>query len=133
MSQENVEIVRAIFEGFGRKDIEGVLKLVPHDFEFDFSRSRGPESGVFRGRERIKRFLATLSESFSVIEPVETEIIDAGEVIVRVGGFRARGEASGVEVSAIGATVWTFSGDMPVSARLYQTKAEALEAAGLSE
>src|SRR5687768_12193541 len=131
MSQENVEIVQAIFEGFGRKDIEGILELVPQDFEFDFSRSRGPESGVFRGRDRVRGFLATLIESFSVIDPIETEIIDKGEVVVRVGGFRARGETSDVEVSALGATVWTFKGNALVSATLYQTRAEALEAVGL--
>ena len=75
----------------------------------------------------------TLTESFSVIEPYETEMIDAGDVVVRVGGFQAYGAASGVPVRVAGATVWRFRGNTLVSGTLYQDKAQALEAVGLSE
>jgi ketosteroid isomerase-like protein len=54
MSQPNVEIVRAVYEALRRNDIEGALDLMSTDFELDYSRSRGPESGVFRGRDRVK-------------------------------------------------------------------------------
>jgi ketosteroid isomerase-like protein len=60
-------------------------------------------------------------------------MIDAGDVVIRVGGVRGRGAASGAQVSAKGATVWTFSDGKLVSMSLFQSESEALEAAGLSE
>jgi hypothetical protein len=63
----------------------------------------------------------------------ETEIIDAGDLVVRMGGFRGIGEYTGLDLSAEGASVWTFEDGEPVSMRLYQSKEEALQAAGLAE
>jgi ketosteroid isomerase-like protein len=133
MSQQNVEIVRAHYEALSRNDIEGALDLLSCDFKLDYSRSRGLESGIFRGRDRVREVLERLLEPFSEYEPLETEIIDAGDVVIRVGGFRGHGAANGAEVSATAATVWTFSGDRLVSMTLFQSKSEALEAAGLRE
>jgi ketosteroid isomerase-like protein len=133
VTRDNVEIVRGVYEALQGNDIDGALDLLSTDFELDYSRSRGPESGVFRGRDRIRDVMQRLLDSFSDYEPLETEIIDAGDVVIRVGGFRGRGAASGAEVSATGATVWTFSGGKLVSMTLFQSKSEALQAAGLSE
>jgi len=44
-----------------------------------------------------------------------------------------RGRGSGVEVEATGAQVWTIRDGKFQRAKLYQSKAEALEAVGLSE
>jgi hypothetical protein len=46
---------------------------------------------------------------------------------------RMRGRASQVDVQAIGAQVWTIRNGKRGSAKLYQSKAEALDALGLSE
>jgi len=132
MSQENVEIVRAVYEALRRNDVDAALDLLSIDFTLDYSRSRGLESGVFRGRDRFREVLERLLEPFEY-EPLETEIIDAGDVVIRVGGFLGRGTMSGAEVSATGATAWTFTGDTAVSMRLFQSKAEALEATGLRD
>ena len=72
-------------------------------------------------------------EAWSQIEAFETEIIDAGDVVVRVGGFRAVGDYSGIELSAQAATVWRFEDGRPISMQLHQTRAEALGAADISE
>jgi ketosteroid isomerase-like protein len=133
MSEGNVEIVRSYFEAIGRRDMDALVQSLPADFELDFSRSRGPESGIYRGPERVRQLVQALTEAFSDFEPFETEMIDGDDVLVRVGGFRTRGEASGIEVVAKAATVWRFREGRPISATLFQDKAQALKAAGLSE
>ena len=133
MSVENVATVRAIWDAVNRGDVDEAFKYAPDDFVADWSSSEAPESGVYRGREAVKARFERRVEVWSEIEYFETEIIDAGDQVVRVGGVRARGRGSGAEVSAQGAQVWTFKGGTPISVRLYQSKAEALEAAGLSE
>jgi ketosteroid isomerase-like protein len=139
MASNNVELVRSYFaaangEGVGGliRRLEPVLDTLGPDFELDLSRSISPEAGVYRGPEEIKDMFRVRGEVWSRIEAFETEIIDAGDVVVRVGGFRAVGDYTGIELAAQGASVWRFEDGEPVSMRLYQTKDEALEAAGIA-
>ena len=53
--------------------------------------------------------------------------------MIVVNRVRMRGRGSGVEVEATGAQVWTIRDGKFQRAKLYQSKAEALEAVGLSE
>jgi ketosteroid isomerase-like protein len=133
MSEENVATVRAIWEAVNRGDIDEAFKYAPDDFVADWSSSEAPESGVYRGREAVKERFQRTQEVWSEMEYYETEIIDAGDQVVRVGGVRATGRGSGAEVAAQGAQVWTFREGTPLSVRLFQSKEEALEAVGLSE
>jgi ketosteroid isomerase-like protein len=140
MASSNVKLVRSYFGAANGEGLEGlmqrlgpVLDRLPDDFELDLSRSISPEKGIYRGSEEIKRMFRLRGEAWSQIEAFETEIIDAGDVVVRVGGFRTVGEHSGIELSAQAATVWRFEDGKPVSMRLYQTRAEALEAAAIAE
>jgi ketosteroid isomerase-like protein len=133
MSQENVATIRAVFEALNRGDLDGAVAHLPADFVADWSASLAPESGIYRGRDEVRRVFEWSTESWSGFEYFEDEIVDAGDQVVRVGGVRARGKGSGAEVMAHGAQLWTFRQGGPVSVRLYQSKDEALEAAGLSE
>lgn len=133
MSEENVGFVRQVFDLINRGDLEGLAAVIPADFELDFSASRGPNSKVFRGPREISQLVADIPEAWSEFEVFETDMIDAGDTVIRVGGVRGRGRGSGVEVTAEGATVWRFDGGTPASGTLYQSKEAALEAAGRSE
>jgi ketosteroid isomerase-like protein len=131
MSAKNVATVRAIWDAVNRGDPDEALEHLPEDFVVDWSASVAPESGVYRGRDEIKRVFERTNESWSEAEFFESEIIEAGDLVVRVGGLRARGKGSGAEVTARGTQVWKFDRDTPVSVRLFQSKEEALEATGL--
>ena len=132
MSDENVATARAIWDAVNRGAIDEAFRHVPEDFVLDWSASHAPESGIYRGQEDVKRAFEGTLEAWSEIEYFETEIIDAGDHVVRVGGTRARGKGSGAEVTARGAHVWTFREGTPVSVHLHQSKEEALEAIGYS-
>jgi ketosteroid isomerase-like protein len=133
MSEENVEFVRQLFDLVNRGDLEGLAAVVPPHFELDFSASRGLNSKVYRGPGEISQLFADIPEAWSEYELFESEMIDAGDTVIRVGGVRGRGRGSGIEVMAEGATVWRFDGGTPASGTLHQSKEQALEAAGLSE
>jgi ketosteroid isomerase-like protein len=132
MSEANVATVRAIWDAINRGDLDEAFRHAPDDFIADWSSSEAPGSGVFRGRETVKQRFQETRDVWSEAEHFETEIIDAGEWVVRVGGVRARGKGSGAEVTAQGAQVWTFREGIPVSVRLFQNREEALEAIGLT-
>jgi ketosteroid isomerase-like protein len=133
MSEENVATLRAVWDAINRGALDEAFRHVPDDFIADWSSSEAPEAAIYRGRDAIKRRFQDTLEAWSEYEYFETEIVDAGDHIVRVGGVRARGKGSGAEVVAHGAQLWTFRNGTPISISLHQSKEEALEAIGRSE
>jgi ketosteroid isomerase-like protein len=61
------------------------------------------------------------------------ELIDAGEQVISVVTRHARGRASGVEVERPFALLWTLREGKVIRVVWFLDRAEALEAAGLSE
>jgi ketosteroid isomerase-like protein len=127
---DHVTAVRAFFEALNRGALDDAVDPLDPEVEFDWTRSRSPERGFYRGREEVKRLYERFIESWTEREFFETEIFESGDAVVRVGGFRGRGKGSGVETSASAAIVWSFRGGRAVSVGIYQTKAEALAAVG---
>jgi ketosteroid isomerase-like protein len=130
MSQENVEIVRRIYEGWAQGDFSAGEVFEP---EVEFVMPDWPEGSSSRGLDAMRRaWLSTLSawDDFRV-EP--GPLFDTGERIVVLTHVRARGKGSGVETQATTATVWTIEAGRVVRLALYWDTKEALEAAGLSE
>ena len=52
MSQENVEIVRRVYEAANRSDWDAAFRAAHPEFEATFQ--RGPFAGTHRGREAVQ-------------------------------------------------------------------------------
>jgi ketosteroid isomerase-like protein len=133
MSQENVEIVRRGTDAYNRGDLDGILEDWAPDAVMDWSRSRGFDAGVFRGHGEIRAFWQRLLEAFDevrieLVDPIEVE--DGLLIVENVSYLRGR---DGIEVQARSAWLVTIRDGETTSLTLYQTKQEALEAAGLRE
>jgi ketosteroid isomerase-like protein len=136
MSQENVEIVRRVFEATTRRDAEAVAALYDPSVEMDTSRAtlgRLVAPGVYRGHEGVQRFLRTYNEAWQQMDYEIEELIDAGDQVVSVVNNRGRGRSSGIEVELRLPGVWTIIGGKIIRVVFFTTREEALEAAGLSE
>jgi ketosteroid isomerase-like protein len=132
MSQENVEVVRRTTDAYNGGDLDGLVEHWAPDAVLDWSNSRGLEAGVYRGHEEIqeftKRFLAAWNDvRIEIDDPIVVE--DDLLVVVNVTYLRGR---DGIETQARSAWLITFRDGQQTSLTLYQTKTEALEAAGLS-
>ena len=129
-----MEIVRRVFDSINRADIDGALEAAADDFEVDWSNSIGPAKGIYRGKEQVRKVWTSFVEAFDVFRWDAEEIIEVDESrVIAVNHVRMRGRGSGIEVDAVGAQLWTIREGIGRSIKLYQSKAEALEAAGLSE
>jgi ketosteroid isomerase-like protein len=133
MLQENIEIVRRSTDAYNRGDFDGMVENWAPDAVVDWSRSRGVEAGVYRGHDEIRafaqRFLATWDEfRLEIDDPVEIE----DDLLLTENLAHLRGR-DGIEVQARSAWLIRFRDGKQSSLTLYQTKQEALEAAGLSE
>jgi ketosteroid isomerase-like protein len=132
MSEADVEVVRRAIEALNRRDRSTARALWRSDAEIDWSRSIGPLKGVYRGRGEIESFQ---SEFWSTFEKVELEAHGfkwAGSDVVVPNTARLRGR-DGMEVIARSTFVYTVENGQIIRLRMFQERAEALDAAGLSE
>ncbi len=139
MSQENVEIVRRVFEGgadFARGDAEAGLDagaVLAGDFEW-IPAAELPASQSYRGLEGFADFMRTWTEDFEDWSIRLERLIDAGDD--RVVAFvhqRGTGRASGAPVELHFGQIYELKDRRVVRIRNYLDPAAALEAAELSE
>ena len=135
MSRENVEVVRRIFEAGNKRDSATALALYDPALVFDVSRLEGAdfEEGVFHGHDGLRRWFREWFAAWETVSNDLEQLIDAGDSVVSVTTQRSRGRASGVEVELKQYAVWTIEGGKVTRVTWFQTRDEALGAAGLRE
>jgi ketosteroid isomerase-like protein len=137
MSQENVEIVRRTIEGNRSDNLaavdEDVVALADPAVEFR-SALTGLEGGAYHGHEGIRRYFTEMAESWREWhnDPAEIEEI-APDTVLSTFIFRAIGKESGVAVERHTFVVWVLKDARVLRATTFASRAEALEAVGLSE
>ena len=128
--QANIATVRAAIDAFNRRDREAMLALGDDDFVYDWTRSLGPNSRLYRGREELMEFI---EDQWDVFEDQHLEVheyIPRGNHVVVTATVHGRGR-QGVPVSATSAHLYTFADDgRLVRITLFQEREEALAAAG---
>jgi ketosteroid isomerase-like protein len=132
MSQENVETVRRHNEAWNRRDRTTWLASFCSSGEIDWSRSRGPLKGVYRGRGEHEVFWAACWSSFEDVQVEYHGFTGVGSEVVVPNTARVRGRA-GIEMIVRTTFVFTIENGQITRQRLFQARAEALEAAGLRE
>ncbi|HXF00912.1 MAG TPA: nuclear transport factor 2 family protein [Solirubrobacterales bacterium] len=132
MSQENVEVIRSIYEGFNRSDWDAVFRDLPPDFELT-TPTRGLDPGRFRGREEGQAYWEDFFAPYKAVTVEPGEIFESGDQVVVFVGARLRPKGSTAEMEVRIGHLWTFQDGTAVSLRLFPEHEKALEAAGLSE
>jgi ketosteroid isomerase-like protein len=132
MSQENVEVVRRIFERLNRGDVEGVVELCDDDFLMDMSeRVFNPET--YRGHDGLRRFYEGVREAWESYRWDVEETRVAGDSVVAMLHCTAQSREGGPGVDWRVAWLWNLRRGRPISLRFYRHRADALEDAGLRE
>ena len=133
MSQENVEVVRRIYEHrMFDQHPEQLLPLVAPDIEF-VNPPEAVEPGTRRGIAEVAQALRNVSQSFDSFRHELHELFDAGDAVVAWVSFCARSGGSETEVVQQEAQTWTFRGGKIVRYEWGRNLEDALEAAGLRE
>ena len=137
MSQENVERAREAyaalsvairtgdFDAYFREYMHPEIEWVPLEGALDVD--------VSVGHEAVKARLMAMLEVVGEAEIEAQEIIDAGEKVFVAIHIAGRGRGSGIDMEASWFHVLTPRDDKLVRIEWYASRAEALEAAGLSE
>ena len=106
MSQENVEIVRSIYEAFNRGDWDAAFRYTHPDFEL--TTPPGINAGTFRGCEECQGFWQDAITAFEAVTAEPEEIFESGEQVVAFVKTRARPKGSSAEIEIRTGHLWTF-------------------------
>jgi ketosteroid isomerase-like protein len=131
MSQENVEIVRAVFDAWNMGDMDAVREI--HDPTVILRTTEDwPEPGPHVGRDAVMRFVEQLRDTWNADAfEVISDFIDAADhVVVR---FIWHGAGHGPESNMELTDVCTVRKGRIRGHEFFWNHAEALEALGLSE
>jgi ketosteroid isomerase-like protein len=147
MSEENLEVVRQAVDLFrkldlksegapiGEDDVTAAIEIFHPDLELDATRAPMPDlRGRFRGVTEVMTFWSEWLEAWDSVD-FEDELTDAGEhVVAAITPMAMRGKGSGVAVEFPRHWhVLTLRQGRVIRDAIFFDKAEALEAAGLSE
>jgi ketosteroid isomerase-like protein len=130
MPNENVEMVRWIYDAFNRGDIEAAFEHVSPDFEG--IPDERDLAGPVRGRENVRRVVEEWNDFFAESRVRPERFFEAGDQVIAFVRNTGRGRGSGVELDVRVAQVWTFRAGTPVRVQTYADREKALEAVGLA-
>ena len=133
MSEENVETVRRVYEAAARRDAEAIYALYDPEVELNATRIGVGDLGIYHGHEGLRVLFGELHQTWGAVQYDYEELIDAGDHVVAVVLRHAQGRASGVDIEAPLAVLWTLRDGKVISVVWFGSRAEALEAVGLSD
>ena len=133
MSEENVEIVRRVFEAWNRADFGDFAEFFDPEVEFNPGLLPPGEETRYIGREGVNEWIRNINDAWVAVTAEPEERIEVGsDRILTIDRWHFEGR-DGIEIEEELPTLLTFRNGFIVRVDGFTDKADALEAAGLSE
>jgi ketosteroid isomerase-like protein len=129
MSQENVEVVRRIYEAFAAHRFPA--EHLSEDFSWE-THSEQPGADTHRGHEAVRDYWREWVGGWRDAKSEVERVIDCDDQVIVLVHGRYRLSETGVPVEEHYGHIWTVRGAKAVHARAV-TRGEALKAVGLEE
>ena len=128
----NVQVVRSVYDGWADGDVTRALEYLDPGIVWE-AIPDAPDAGTYRGHAGVRRYMEDWLGDFDSLGLDFEEIIDEGQQLVITQCARATGKGSGAKTELHYAAAYRLEQGKIVEIREFRTKAEALEAVGLSE
>jgi uncharacterized protein len=123
----DIDVIRAVFEAFAERDVEGVLAHAHQDIEF--SAVTGDHAGrtdPYRGHDGLRQYFRDVASVWDELRIVPGEFRRNGETILVTGRVSARSPARIVAGST--GWIWRVDEGKVTYARVYASAADAMAA-----
>jgi len=128
----NVARIRAAIERWNAGDRTAPLEDIDPEVEIRTGIGDAFQGEPFRGHEGARQWLAGLDENFETWEILMDECREQGNVVLVLGGVRAKGRGSGIELEQEIGWVYEFRDDKMIRLHTYYDREQAIAASGLS-
>lgn len=121
--------MRAVYDAFGRRDIEAVLSLIDEDCEFwpQGTSQRAGRAAPYRGHAGMREYFADVERHWETLTLAPDDVRVAGNGVVVFG--TVTGRAGGRDFRSGVIWVWKVRDGRALSCRAVATAAEAMAAA----
>jgi ketosteroid isomerase-like protein len=133
MSRENAEIVKAFLSSFAAGDRTTWREHFDPEVVWDTSATEMPSAGIYHGHDGVERFFREWLGAWTDYEFEVREYLDAGSAVVVVFHQSGIGRGSGVRTERDFFAVYELRDSKVTRYRQYESRSEALEAAGIPE
>ena len=127
IEEVNLHIIKMFYAAFRRNDLASMMDAVDDNVEWFVLGPAGhiPTAGLWRGRDEVCRFFATLKqvEELQMFEP--REFIAEADKVVAIGESRSRARCNGQTINTPWVHVFTFSRARIVRFRAFYDTAAA--------
>jgi ketosteroid isomerase-like protein len=132
MSQQNVDLVRGIYEAFGRGDVPEVLGRMAPDMVWNEAENFPlADRNPYEGHDAIVGgVFARLGSEWDGFAPGPEEYLDAGDTVVVLGRYTGTCKATGKALDAQMAHVWRVKDGKAVRFQQYTDTLQAARVTG---
>jgi ketosteroid isomerase-like protein len=133
MSQENVGLIRSMYEAFNDRDLDALMANFTEDVEWRLIGGFADLMGTdFRGRDGVRRFYDDWIDNLGGRGEVE-RVLEVGDRVAVIATVRTAGRASGAPAELRFGQLFSFRDGLISAVDLYYEASEVLEAVGLRE
>jgi hypothetical protein len=132
MSEQNVALVRSVYDAFGKGDIPAVLGCMASDMEWNEAENFPYADGnPYVGADAIVGgVFARLGGEWDGFTVVPDEFLDAGDTVVMLGRYKGACKATGKPLDAQTCHVWRVKDGKAVHFQQYTDTLQANRAMG---
>jgi ketosteroid isomerase-like protein len=129
---EKIETVKRVFEAFGRRDIDAVLRFMHAQVRLWVVTAAVTRDGrPYVGHEGIREYAGDVERVWEELDLRPIEFDQVGDAIVVLGEVRARGPAGALREPTV--WTWKFSGGLVIDCRVDSDVRAARDALGRSQ
>jgi ketosteroid isomerase-like protein len=132
MSEENLAVAKAFYEAYNARDSDALERLLHPDAEITTLSARGGLGGEW-SPGTTRQYFEQLEEAWAGLRIEIDDYREVGACVVALGGARAAGTSSHVEVASEFAAVLVIADSRIMLIDSYNNREEALDAAGRRE
>jgi ketosteroid isomerase-like protein len=110
MSEQNVEVVRRLFELYGSGGMEAALEVMDEEIEIVIPPDMSAEPDSYHGHDGARRYFAGFEGMIDDVSYEALELIPEGEHVLARARLGGRGASSGLEVDLESVVVHTVEG-----------------------
>lgn len=127
MAPGNVDLIRPIYEEWGRGNWRPRFDVYHPNMEWGWSDEFPGLSGVYEDHEDPNPRLLTWLSGWEHWRAEADEFLEFGDHVVVLATYHGRGRGSGVEISQEGAHVFELRDGMVMRLEIFATRAKALQ------
>ncbi len=107
--QENIALIRRMYQAFGAGDIQTILDSVESKAEWtNHGPATIPYAGSWAGHARIREFFKAIADSTTGGEVIPESIVATGDTVVATGRYRATVRDTGAQIDTPVAHLFTI-------------------------